>query len=89
MRLAGSFAGIVSRAAAAAASFLCVAVILSCAAGISLVFLAAGLMAGSASSTARSRSAAATAFSASRTAALAFLRAGLSAILVFASMPAM
>ena len=89
MTLAGSFAGIVSRAAAAAASFLCAAVISFCAAGISRVFLAAGLMAGSASRRARSRSAAASALSASRTAAAAFARAGLSTILVFASMPAM
>jgi hypothetical protein len=58
------------------------------AAGISLVFLAAGVMAGSASRAARSRSAAASAFSASRTAAFACLRAGLPVILVFASMPA-
>ena len=78
MALAGSFAGTLSRAAAAASSFLRAALIFFCAAGISLVFLAAGAMAGSASSTARSRSAAASAFSASRTAAFACLRAGLS-----------
>jgi len=41
--LAGSLAGIRSRAASAAASFLCAAAIFSCAAGISRVFLAAGL----------------------------------------------
>ena len=77
-----------SRAAAAAASFLRAALIFFCAAGISLVFLAAGAMAGSASSTVRSRSRAGSAFSASRTAAFACLRAGLPVILVFASMPA-
>ena len=86
MALAGSFAGTLSRAAAAASSFLRAALIFFCAAGISLVFLSAGAMAGSASSTARSRSAAASALSASRTAAFACLRAGLSAILVFVSM---
>ena len=89
MTLAGSFAGIVSRAAAAASRILRALAILSCAAGISFVFLAAGVMAGSAISAARSRSAAARAFSASRTAAVASLRAGLSVILVFVSMLAM
>src|SRR5260370_41730408 len=89
MRLAGSLAGILSRAAAAASSFLLAAVILLWAAGISLVFLAAGLMAGSASMPARSRPAAVRAFSASWTAAFAFLRAGLSMSLVLTSMLAM
>jgi hypothetical protein len=65
------------------------AVILFCAAGISLVFLAAGVIAGSASRRARSRSAAPSSFSASRTAAAAFLRAGLSMSLVLVWMPAM
>jgi len=60
-----------------------------CAAGISRVFLAAGVIAGPASSAARPRSASASAFSASRTAAFAFLRAGLSMTLVFALMLAM
>ena len=77
-------AGMVSRAAATAVSFLRAAVIFFSAAGISFEFLAAGLIAGSASRRARSRSAVASAFSASRTAATAFLRAGLSMILVFA-----
>ena len=49
-------------------------------------FLAAGVIAGSASSPARARSALASVFSASRTAAAAALRAGLSTILVFVSM---
>ncbi len=70
MTLAGSFAGILSRAAAAA-SFVRAAVFF-CAAGISLVFLAAGVMAGSASSAASSRSAVASIFSVSRTVAVAF-----------------
>ena len=89
MRLAGSFAGIGSRAACAAARAFSALVIFFWAAGISRVFLAAGVMAGSASRPARSRSAAARAFSASRTAALAFLRAGLSMTFVLVSMPAM
>jgi hypothetical protein len=60
-----------------------------CAAGISRVFLAAGLVAGSASRQARSSRAWASAFSAVRAAALAFLRSGLPVILVLVSMPAM
>jgi hypothetical protein len=89
MTLAGSLAGIASRAAAAASSLVRAAVIFCCAAGISRVFLAAGVIAGPASSAARPRSASASAFSASRTAAFAFLRAGLSMTLVFALMLAM
>ena len=77
------------QAAAAASSLVRAAVIFFSAAGISVEFLAAGLIAGSASMAARSRSAAASAFSASRTSAVAFLRAGLSVILVFVSMLAM
>ena len=49
-------------------------------------FLAAGVMAGSASSPASSRSAAARVFSASRTAAFAWSRAGLRISFVFVSM---
>ena len=72
----GSFAGIASRAPAAAVCLRRAAVIVRCAAGIRVVFLAATLIAGSAISVARSRSAAARVFSASRTAAFAFTRPG-------------
>ena len=78
--LAGSFAGIASRAFFAVSSRRRAAAIACSAAGISLAFLSAGVIAGSASRTARPRSAAARFFSASRTAALPSLRAGLSVI---------
>ena len=73
------------RAAVAAAAAWRARVIFFCMAGMA-AFLAAGVMAGSASSPARARSALARVFSASRTAAEAALRAGLSTILVFVSM---
>ena len=68
-------AGLIRRAELAAIS--------RSAAGISLAFLSAAVMAGSASRAARPRSAAARSFSASRTAELPSLRAGLSTILAF------
>ena len=76
------------RAAVAAASVVRARVIFFCRAGMR-AFLAAGVMAGSASSPASSRSAAARVFSASRTAAFAWSRAGLRISLVFVSMLAM
>ena len=88
MSLAGSLAGMSLRAATAAARALRARVIFFCAPGMA-AFFAAAVIAGSASSPARARSAAASVFSASRTAAFAFLRAGLSTILVFVSMRAM
>jgi hypothetical protein len=89
MTLAASLAGMASRAAPAAASARSARLIFFWAARISLVFLAAVVMAGSASMTARSSRAAVSAVSAFRTAVFAVLRAGLSTTFVLVSMAAM
>jgi hypothetical protein len=85
MTLAGTW----SRVVFAVSRFLRAVVIFSSAAGISLVFLTAGEIARSASSAASSRSAMASISSAACTEAFAFLRPGLSTILVFALISAM
>src|SRR5260370_31619102 len=88
MTLAGSFGGMLARAASALASAFSARVIFCRAAGISRVFLMAAGMARAASMAAKPARAAASAVWACPTAAFAALRAGVSFALGFVSMTA-